>query len=341
MDALGIVRITLKANRAATAIPELRRYMKNEQKNAEQLIFISCQNFANLVTVLAMPQKRMNLKVILSERLHPAEFLYNGKERKGRVIVSLMKCLYPKADVVLANSKETADEVTRLTGTKVTCIYNPTLTGNYKALAEEPVAQNPAIQNPETQHPATQKLAAQDWFASNLPVIISTGRLAPEKGYDTLLKAFALVQQQIDCRLVIIGEGDQRTELENLAQSLAIADKVWMPGYDANPYKYVSKADVFVLSSRFEGLPNTLIEALAVGTPCVSTRCKSGPSEILLNGEGGFLVDVDDAEKMADAIVTVLQNPEKANAMLQKAQEKLDRFTPEVVGRKYLEVIEA
>jgi glycosyltransferase involved in cell wall biosynthesis len=242
---------------------------------------------------------------------------------------------------VLANSKETADEVTRLTGTKVTCIYNPTLTGNYKALAEEPVAQNPAIQNPETQHPATQKLAAQDWFASNLPVIISTGRLAPEKGYDTLLKAFALVQQQIDCRLVIIGEGDQRIELENLAQTLAIADKVWMPGYDANPYKYVSKADVFVLSSRFEGLPNTLIEALAVGTPCVSTRCKSGPSEILLNGEGGFLVDVDDAEKMADAIVTVLQNPEKANAMLQKAQEKLDRFTPEVVGRKYLEVIEA
>jgi glycosyltransferase involved in cell wall biosynthesis len=114
-----------------------------------------------------------------------------------------------------------------------------------------------------------------------------------------------------------------------------------MPGYDANPYKYVSRADLFVLSSRFEGLPNTLIEALAVGTPCVSTRCKSGPSEILLDGAGGFLVDVDAAEEMAEAIVSVLQNPEDANAMLRKAQEQIDRFTPEVVGRKYLEVIEA
>ena len=194
------------------------------------------------------------------------------------------------------------------------------MTGDYEAKAEEPVE--------------------KEWFHQNIPVIISVGRLSKEKGFDILIKAFEKVQKDIDCRLVIIGDGPLKDELEELADELGIAEMVWMPGYDANPYKYVSKADVFVLSSFFEGLPNTLIEALAVGTPCVATSCKSGPKEILLDGEGGYLVDVGDDDAMAEALLKTLTEPEKTKEMLKKAKSMLWRFTPEEVGKRYVEMIE-
>lgn len=319
MNDMGIQRITLRADRTIGAIPELKRYMVSQQQNAEQLYMISCQNFANIITALSIPKNREKIKVIFSERLHPAEFRFNGKEKKGRVILFLMKLFYKKADAVVANSKETAKEIERITGVETRAIYNPTLTGNYEELAKEPVE--------------------QEWFEQDIPIIISTGRLAYEKGYDTLLRAFAKVLKEIDSRLVIIGEGEERAELEKLAKELHIDEKVWMPGYDANPYRYVSRADVFVLSSRFEGLPNTLIEALAVGTPCVSTRCKSGPEEILLDGEGGLLVDVDDEEQMAKAICETLTNREAADGMLKKARKMLYRFTPNEVGKQYEDLL--
>ena len=319
MDDIGIRRITIQADRTIGAVPELKKYMVSQQQNTEQLYMISCQNFANIITALSIPKNRENVKVIFSERLHPAEFCFNGKERKGRVILFFMKLLYKKADAVVANSKETAKEIERITGVETKAIYNPTLTGNYEELAQEPVE--------------------QEWFEQDIPIIISTGRLAYEKGYDTLLRAFAKVLKEVDSRLVIVGEGEKRTELENLAKELHIDEKVWMPGYDANPYKYVSKAEVFVLSSRFEGLPNTLIEALAVGTPCVSTRCKSGPAEILLDGEGGLLVDVEDEEQMAKAICESLTNREAADRKLRKACKMLYRFTPKEVGKQYEDLL--
>ena len=267
-----------------------------------------------------MPKKREFLKVIVSERLHPAEFEYNGKAKKGKIILALMKAFYKKSDVIVANSKETADEIARITGEETQYIYNPTLSGDYKALAEETVE--------------------KEWFDEKLPVIISVGRFSKEKGFETLVKAFEKVQKEVDCRLVIIGDGPLKGELEELVDRIGIADMVWMPGYDANPYKYVSKADVFVLSSLFEGLPNTLIEAIAVGTPCVATSCKSGPKEILLNGEGGYLVNVGDDDAMADALLKTLREPEKSKEMLTKAQNMLWRFTPEEAGRRYIEMIE-
>lgn len=319
MDELGINRVTLKAKRTSSAIPELKSYMKEEQKKGK-LTFISCQNFANLITIFAIPRNREHLKVIVSERLHPAEFDFHGKGKKGKLILALMKKFYKKADVIVANSKETADELARITGEETKYIYNPTLSGNYMARAEEAVEKS--------------------WFHEDVPVIISVGRLSKEKGFDTLIKAFEKVQKEIDCRLVIIGDGPLKDELEELAENLGVAEMVWMPGYDSNPYKYVRKADVFVLSSLFEGLPNTLIEALAVGTPCVATNCKSGPKEILLNGEGGYLVDVCDEDAMAEALIKTLREPEKTKAMLEKAQSMLWRFTPDEVGKRYLELIE-
>lgn len=319
MDDLGINRITLEANRTFGAILELHQYMKSQMKQYD-LTFISCQNFANLVAIFACPLNRAGLKLIVSERLHPVEFEYNGKAKKGKLIIALMKLFYKKADIIVANSKETADALTKIIGKKAIFIYNPTLTGNYLELAQEPVEKS--------------------WFKEEIPIVISTGRLSKEKGFDTLIKAFAILQKKMNARLVIIGEGEQRKELEALVAKLQLAEKVWMPGYDSNPYKYVQKADVFVLSSLFEGLPNTLIEALAVGTNCVATMCKSGPREILLEGKGGYLVEVKNEYAMADAIYKALVDKQGATAMRKVAEAELYRFTPEEVGKRYLEVIE-
>jgi glycosyltransferase involved in cell wall biosynthesis len=319
LDELGINCITLKAERALFAVPKLRQYIKDEQKKGN-LTIISCQNYANLAAILAIPKDRKRLKVIVSERLHPAEFAYNGKGRKGKIILRLMKHLYRKADAIVANSKETADEIKKITGQDVRCIYNPTLSGNYLALSHEPVENK--------------------WFQEEIPIVVSVGRLAYEKGFDILLKAYAEVQKQCNCRLAIIGEGEKRKELEELAQELGISENVWMPGYDSNPYKYISKASVFVLSSRFEGLPNTLIEALAVGTPCVAACCKSGPKEILLEGKGGYLTPVENVAKMAEAMYAALTNKEESQRRLKAAEAMLYRFTPTETGKQYIELIE-
>ncbi len=111
-------------------------------------------------------------------------------------------------------------------------------------------------------------------------------------------------------KLVIFGDGPERPALESLINELGLEGRVIMPGFIANPYKFIRAADLFVLSSCYEGLPNALIEALAVGCPVVSTACRSGPKEVLLDGAGGELVPVSDPEAMAEAMQKVLDNPQ-------------------------------
>jgi glycosyltransferase involved in cell wall biosynthesis len=145
------------------------------------------------------------------------------------------------------------------------------------------------------------------------------GRLTEAKDFGTLIKAFAEVLKVKDCRLVILGEGEKRRELESLIESLNLVNKISMPGFVDNPYKYMRQASVFVLSSKWEGLPNVLIEAMACGTPLVATDCPSGPNEILQNGEYGLLVSVGDKDKMAEAILQQLEVPTDCNKLLERS----------------------
>lgn len=315
MDEIGISYITLKATRTVQARKELRQYMKQFQADKEFVCFISCQYFANVIALSVLPRRHSNIRMIVSERSHPSGFLKNGTGMKGKVLLFLMRRLYPRADAVVANAKESAEDIEKLVGCKTFCIYNPTLTGDYQAWAKEPVE--------------------KEWFYEKTPIVISSGRLSAEKGFDTLIEAIAKVNESMKCRLVLIGDGPERDRLEELVRRHHLDELVWMPGYNSNPHKYVSKASLFVLSSHFEGLPNTLIEALAVGTPCVSTNCKSGPKEILLNGEGGLLVEVGDADGLATAIERMLENPELAEELCNKARQQLKRFTPNEVGKQY------
>ena len=173
------------------------------------------------------------------------------------------------------------------------------------------------------------------------PLILGVGRLSHEKNFSMLIRAFALVRQSMQCKLLILGEGEERGNLEALSEALGVSDYVVMPGFVKNPYPYMARASLFVSPSLYEGLSNVIIESLALGLPVVSTRCPGGPADILLNGRAGPLVPVDDDRAMADAILAMLRDRELASTYLAEGQRGLDRFRPETSIGKYVELVES
>ena len=168
-------------------------------------------------------------------------------------------------------------------------------------------------------------------------MVLGVGKLKIQKDFPTLLKAFAQVRSRRPARLIILGEGDGEAELKALATGLGIADDVDFHGQVQNPFAFYRRAAVFVLSSRWEGLPNALIEAMACGCAVVSTDCPSGPREILEDGRFGALVPVGDAEAMANAILTVLTDPPAPAAAIERARqfsldEAVQRFEAVMAG---------
>ena len=141
------------------------------------------------------------------------------------------------------------------------------------------------------------------------PVLLTVGRLAPQKDHATLLRAFAIVRRTRAARLVIFGEGTERARIESLRRDLGLEADVDLPGVTDNPYAAMRRASLFVLSSRFEGLPTVLVEALACGCPAVSTTCPSGPAEILAGGRHGVLVPPENPQALAAGILQGLDQP--------------------------------
>jgi glycosyltransferase involved in cell wall biosynthesis len=198
---------------------------------------------------------------------------------------------YRAADLLVANSEDGRRALAELLGADappIRVLANPLDVEHCRALARaEP---------------------AHRWFgAATGRLVVSVGRLARTKDHATLLRAVARLPR--DLRLVIFGEGPQRPRLLELAARLGIRERIDLPGFTDNPFTYVSRADVFVLSSRFEGSPNVLLEALAVRTPVVATDCPGGTREILGHGRYGRLVPVGQPQPLADAILATLQQP--------------------------------
>lgn len=198
----------------------------------------------------------------------------------------LMGYLYPKAERIIAVSNGVADDLSEIADidrARIETIYNPVVSAEIDAAARQVIG-----------HP---------WFdASAIPVIVAAGRLEPQKDFATLIAAFASLRKSRDARLMILGTGWMKESLAEQAKSLGIEADLAFIGWVADPASYIARADLFVLSSRFEGLPGVLIEALACGCPIVSTDCPSGPREILEDGRYGSLVPVGDVEALAVAI---------------------------------------
>ena len=211
---------------------------------------------------------------------------------------------YPYADEVVGVSHGITSEFSKipsLSGDRVHTVYNPIGIDYIKCKSREPVSHRWLI-------------------SSDCPVIVAIGKLIKRKDFATLLHAFARVVPKRKARLIVLGEGRFRSSLLSLANRLGIAECVDFPGFAENPFAFLAKADLFVLSSRNEGLPTVLIEAMVCGCPVVSTDCDFGPREILEDGRHGPLVPVGEPEALASAMLSVLDNPPRREALQTRAE---------------------
>jgi glycosyltransferase involved in cell wall biosynthesis len=165
--------------------------------------------------------------------------------------------------------------------------------------------------------------------------VVAAGRLVAQKGFDTLLRAFRRLRDARPARLVVLGEGPLRGELSALRDRLGLGDDVDFPGFVTNPYAVFARSACFALSSRFEGFGNVLVEAMACGTPVVTTRCPSGPPEIVTDGVDGLLVPVDDDAALAAAVGRVLADPAVAGALSRAGRVRAADFAADRVAGAY------
>ncbi len=311
----GVRVVDLKARRVLFSLHRLVRYLRHECPD----VLISALDHANVTAILARHLARVPTKIIVTVHSTPSRVVANASTLRARLLPLWVKPFYPRAHAVVAVSQGVADELVHnldIPAEKVHTIYNPIITPELFEKAEEPL-----------EHP---------WFAENEPpVVLGVGRLTPAKDFATLLRAFALVRAERPARLIILGEGELRPELENLTRELGIEEDVALPGFVPNPYPYMKRAGVFVLSSRWEGLPTVLVEALAVGTPVVSTDCPSGPAEILEGGRFGPLVKQGDEKALAHAVLHTLQQPRSP-----VQAHVYERFTIEYALKHYVRLID-
>lgn len=303
--------VTLGGRRFETSFLRFCRYIVRERPKA----LMASMQHASVVALLAKKLVGGQTRFLVQIQ-NTTSVEYSNARPVSRLWLRLLGFLLPSADAVVAVSKEVAEDLVRMfpkTSGNVVSIYNPVFEPSILELAEEPLA-----------HP---------WFGDpQVPVVLSVGRLAPQKDYGTLLAAFAQVLKVRKARLVIVGEGPDRAALAARAEELGVAEFVDLPGFQSNPYAFMRNAQVFVLSSIFEGLPLVLVEALACGTPVVSTRCPSGPREVLEEGKWGRLVPVGDARAMADAVLSALDEPADPSALVARAR----RFSASSIAPEYV-----
>jgi glycosyltransferase involved in cell wall biosynthesis len=305
--------IDLRASRDLFSLFPLVDYLRR----ARPSILLSGLH-TNLIAILARRMADISTRLVISERNTfsiRAEAL--AADFRMWLIPQLARLLYPLSDLVVAVSQGVAKDLVEKVGLpaeRVRVIYNPVVTPELRARAAE--------------------LMDHPWFkAGQPPVILSVGRLSAQKDFSTLISAFARMRQTSNARLMILGEGDERESLEAQIRDLGLEKQICLLGFVANPYPYMREASVFVLSSKYEGLPGVLIEALYCGARLVATDCPSGPYEILCGGKYGQLVPIGNVEVMAQAIERAL-----AEDIFPLPAESWKRFELETVVNQYLDL---
>ena len=240
--------------------------------------------------------------------------------------VKMKRFVYRRADAVVALSEHVCRDVLNLgiKSDKITVIYNPVRLEHVRQQA--------------------QQSAQHEWLdAKRGPVIVTVGRLTPQKDLPTLLKAFSIVSEadfgSNPAQLVIVGDGAERDTLEKLSAELGVSDRVAFVGFQTNPHKFVAKADMFVLSSLYEGMPNSLVEAMACGTPCIASNAPGGSSEVLLGGDAGVLFPVGDWRALAAYIIALLKNPEARRKLAATATASIGRFDEQHITDAYFSLL--
>jgi glycosyltransferase involved in cell wall biosynthesis len=321
------VLLAAKADRTLRYLSSLSRLFREEEPDA----VVAAMPYVNLVVLWARSLAGSRSRVLVMEHIEISRYLGARSGWRHKYLLPLIRRSYQKAEAIGAVSKGAAEDLVRSSGIDrklVRVQYNPVVTDEMRAMADQPV-----------EHP---------WFRTDAPpVVLTVGRLAEQKDHVTLLRAFAKARATRPLRLVILGAAgsDDKTaerisELMGLARDLGVDQDVLFAGFMSNPYAYMAKAAVFVLSSRYEGLPTVLVEAMACGCPVVSTACP-GSVEILGDGKYGQLVAIGDAEALAQSIIATLDSEPDEDALRQRsldfsAERSVVHYESLLAGTEYL-----
>ena len=305
--------VNLKSSGVVASLPALMSYLYKEKPE----VLLSSLH-ANIIAVVAKMLLRFPGKVVVSQHDTISLSSQMHKNVKGKLMPRLIKYFYPRADCIVAVSKGVADQLSKLTRIeheKIHIIYNPIITPDIQEKMEEPIDHR--------------------WFKpGEPPVILGVGSLSTVKDFSSLIKAFDQVRKTRYVRLLILGEGSERFKLEHLVKELDLGKDVLLPGFLQNPYAYMRRCSLYVLSSKYEGLPTVLVEALYCGMPVISTDCPNGPREILADGKYGMLVPVGDIPSMVQAIQNALDGNTPA-----PTPDSWLRYKQDIVVKKYLGIL--
>lgn len=283
----GVKQIKL-GEHATTCLPRLVAYLRRERP----LALLSSKHRANQIAILARALARVETRLLVKIETNLTASLAKQNRFKRALFTWQLRRFYPLADGVIGVSQGVTDDLFQTIGgdpARFHTIYNPVLPKELATKARESIA-----------HP---------WLGGELPVVIGAGRLTRQKDFATLLRAIALVLKSRPVRLLLLGDGPERARLESLAAELGISESVDFHGFVPNPFPFIARSQLFVLSSAWEGFGNVLVEAMALGVAVVSTDCPSGPREILHDGALGALTPVADPAALAVAILATLAAP--------------------------------
>lgn len=283
-------------------------------------IVVSFLIYTNLIVLIARKLSLIKPFIIISERNYPSWVQKNL--RMPGIRRMLIGRIYSNADKIIALSKGVAKNLHsyfKVPKQNIQVIHNGIDLALIRSAVREP---------------------ARDiaWIRDGTPAIIACGRLIYQKNYPLLLEAFAMTQKQVDSKLLVLGQGEDRVSLEELTRRLGIQEKVFFLGFQKNPYKYMAASDIFVLSSLWEGFANVVIEAMACGVPVISTRCL-GPEEIINDGINGILVPGESPEALAGAIIRLINDKRLTKRLIRGGYERAEDFRVEKMIVEYEKVI--
>lgn len=299
--------------RTLAAIPALASYLRAERP----AVLMARMHYVNIAASVAWMMAGCPCRLVLSEAaiVRTPEGSRSQRMRQA-LVLKTMRAIYPRADCLVANSEATAQSMA--------------------AHGIIPDGSTIVIPNPVLGDEAEGRKTVSSpfgGFRTGRKLICAIGRLAEEKGFDCLLDAFSKLHKE-NTDLVILGEGPLHGGLEEKARVLGVSERVHLPGFSSDPMHVLEHASLFVLSSRWEGFGNVLVEALATGVPVVSTDCPGAPRALLCDGELGHLVPVDDPDALAGAISEALHSPRGTR---EARQERARDFAAPAIARQYLE----
>jgi glycosyltransferase involved in cell wall biosynthesis len=311
------IKIIIYQKRNKYSLVKLILQLRNTIKSFNKVTVISFLHYTNIISVISCLCLKKKPKLILCEHSNHRKYLPESKLWYFRKL--FMKYTYKKADQIVAISREMRENLIidfKLNPHKVNVIYNPIPIEEISQLAKD-------------------KSNIFSLKSDKKRKIIAAGRLARVKRFDRLIRSFAIVRKELDVSLLIMGQGELLNELKELTNRLNINEDVIFLGFQKNPYAWISIADIFVLSSDYEGFPMVILESMACGTPVISSDCSTGPREIISNGENGILVPVEDENILANAILSVLKDNNLKKKFSREGKIRVDDFKIDKIIPQY------